>query len=511
MEKRVSGRRAAKAAEKGPQDLFSSHPDPRLFIEDKLRRLLLWMRDFLGQRSLEAYLVGGPVRDAILGRTSHDVDIAVGGDALAVARQAADELGGSLVVLDEAHEIARVIQRRHGEQWHVDLSALRGTIQEDLASRDFTVDAMAVRLGDIAQRQADTPLIDPYDGYGDLEKKTIRAVDESAFAADPARLVRAVRLSQELGFTIEPQTETLISENHALVARVSGERLRDELCRILGTPGADTALRHLDRLGLLTAIIPELEAARGAEQPKEHYWNVLEHSFETVGAVEQVLPGEQGETPLSLPPPLVDYFAEEVSGGHSRAVLLKLAALLHDIAKPQTKTIEESGRMRFLGHGKLGAEVVGQVMERLRFSSRETRMVQLMIQHHLRPGQLAADELPSRRAIYRYFRDTAEAGIDILFLSLADHLATRGPSLDTDDWLLHARRMQYLIDRWHEEKTIVAPPKLVDGHLLMERFDLSPGPLIGELLEAVREAQAAGEIETKEQALEFVTQRLRSS
>jgi len=466
--------------------------------------LLLWIRDFLGQRGLEAYLVGGPVRDAILGRKSRDIDIAVDGDALALAREIADGLGGSLVVLDEAHEVARVILRRHGEQWHVDLSTLRGTIQEDLASRDFTIDAMATRLPDMS-------LIDPCGGYGDLEKKTIRAVDESAFAADPARLVRAVRLAQELGFTIEPQTETLISKNHALVARVSGERLRDELCRILATPGADAALRHLDHLGLLTAIIPELEAARECEQPKEHYWNVLEHSFETVAAVGQVLPREQGETPLSLPPPLADYFAEEVSSGRSRAVLLKLAALLHDIAKPQTKTIEGSGRMRFLGHGKLGAEVAGQVMERLRFSSRETRMVQLMIQHHLRPGQLATDELPSRRAIYRYFRDTAEAGIDILFLSLADHLATGGPSLDTEDWLLHTQRMQYLIDRWHEEKTIVAPPKLVDGHLLMERFDLPPGALIGELLEAVREAQAAGEIETKEQALEFVAQRLRSS
>jgi poly(A) polymerase len=184
---------------------------------------------------------------------------------------------------------------------------------------------------------------------------------------------------------------------------------------------------------------------------------------------------------------------------------MKLAALLHDVAKPETKRIDEKGRMRFLGHAQQGASTTDSIMERLRFSSREKRMVTKMIEQHLRPGHLSnADEMPTRRAIYRYFRDTAEVGIDTLFLSLADHLVTRGPALEMEGWQEHVEMTRYMLAKWFEEETSVSPPKLINGHDLMETFGLVPGPKIGALLEAVREAQASGEIATKEDALDFV-------
>jgi poly(A) polymerase len=187
---------------------------------------------------------------------------------------------------------------------------------------------------------------------------------------------------------------------------------------------------------------------------------------------------------------------------------LKLAALLHDIAKPATKTIEQSGKMRFLGHAKEGAGMAIPIMERFKFSNREIKMVQLMIEHHLRPGYLLSEDMPSRRAIYKYFRDTAEVGIDTLFLGLADHLAARGPTLNLDEWRKHAGTTSYILSKWFEEQSTVLPPKLIDGHILMERFGLASGPRIGELLEMVREAQASGEINTAEEALDFVAKRL---
>jgi poly(A) polymerase len=180
-----------------------------------------------------------------------------------------------------------------------------------------------------------------------------------------------------------------------------------------------------------------------------------------------------------------------------------MAALLHDIAKPQTKEVEDD-RVRFLGHAQEGAEIVSRILSRLRFSSRETRQIELMVRHHLRPGQLGRDKAPSSRAIYRYFRDTGDAGIDIFFLNLADFLAARGPTLDIAEWRRHGQMMDYVLKQHFEQEETVLPPKLINGEDLIHRFGMKPGPRIGDILEAVREAQAAGEISTKEEAISYV-------
>ena len=259
---------------------------------------------------------------------------------------------------------------------------------------------------------------------------------------------------------------------------------------------------------MLTALIPELIPARGVSQPKIHVWDVFEHSMQTVSAVEFLLrertweyAGEDVLTPVPWSERLSRHFYQEISSGSTRRSLLKLAALLHDIAKPQTRTIDEDGRARFLGHPQEGADTAAAILERLRFSTREIRLVELMVRHHLRPTQMSQEGLPSRRAIYRYFRDTDEAGIDIFFLCLADHLATRGSYLDPAQWQEHAQMVEYVLTRHSEEESLSAPPKLIDGHDIIRIFGLSPGPRIGELLESLREAQAAGEVTTREEAL----------
>ena len=287
--------------------------------------------------------------------------------------------------------------------------------------------------------------------------------------------------------------------------------MREELLRLLAVPQSRRFLPYLDELGLVTAIIPELAEAKGVKQPKEHFWEVFDHSIETVFAVDFLLHEGAWEyasdevlaaTPWSEV--LARHFSDEVSHGSSRRVLLKLAALLHDVAKPQTKAIAEDGRMRFLGHGKLGAAVAASILERLRFSSKEIKLVEVMVREHLRPGQMSQGGFPTHRAIYRYFRDTEEAGIDILFLSLADHLATRGPKLDMGGYKEHAQLVEYVLAQRFEQQKLVAPPKLVSGHDIINSFGLNPGPKIGKLLEAIREAQAAGEITTREEALSYI-------
>ncbi len=314
-------------------------------------------------------------------------------------------------------------------------------------------------------------------------------------------------------FTVEAQTRTLIRQYAAQLPSVSAERQRDELMRIMATTRAGEGLRLLDDLCLLEQLLPEVTETRGVEQPKEHYWDVFGHSLEAVRNLDILLgedePGDRHWRTLwrELWGQLAwwrdarPYFREELLPERPRAAVLKLAGLLHDVAKPETKTFDDTGRMRFFGHADVGAQKCGRILRRLRFSAREVALVQTMVQAHLRPVQMGQQGPPTRRALYRYFRDCGEAAIPTLFLSLADHLGTVGPRVDPAGWRQHVALVNYILTKRFQEEGTISPPKLLDGDELMAELELSPGPMIGRLLETLREAQAAGEISTREEAL----------
>ena len=461
-------------------------------------------RRALGERHASAWVAGGAVRDAILGREPADLDLAVDVEDLGeLARAIAREAGAAAVALDAERGIYRVVSRDDGAA--IDLTLAGEGIGPDLLRRDFTINAMALPL-QLWPNAAPALVVDPTGGLDDLRAKRLRAVSEEGLAADPARMVRGVRLCAELGLEMDSETAAWTDAGAGRITSSAGERVRDELVRLLRPPGAARHLRLLDRLGLLTRIIPELEAARGATQPKEHHWDVLEHSMEAVGKVQGVL----GVEPLEPEPePAIPwgarddaYAAEPVGGGRTRADALRLAALLHDVAKPACKTVEADGRIRFLGHAKEGAVMADRVMERLRFSNRERRLVAAMVREHLRPGMISREPSgPSRRALHRYFRDAGEAAVDTLYLSFADYLAARGPQLDPPDWAAYAERIHGILVAYFSRESEAPAPRIVDGHDLMGALGLEPGPIVGRLMETLREAQAAGEIETRPQAI----------
>jgi poly(A) polymerase len=481
-------------------------------INQGLLSLLTKVSAILTHENYPAYVVGGFVRDWLLDRRTADVDIAVCGDALSIAQDVAKAVDGRYVLLDEANRVARVVVV-NGQMWHLDFSSFSDGIQNDLARRDFTIDAMAIELQSLISGSAQ--LIDPFSGESDLRERLVRAVNRRIFIEDGARLLRGVRLAAELGFKIEPGTESLIRKDCRKVKLVPGERLREELVRILALPGSGEMVRYLDNLGLLIEIVPELRELKGAKQPKEHYWDVFNHSVETMAAAEFLLREslwKYGKEDLLKVTPWSEeisrHFDEEVSSGSNRRLLLKLGALLHDVAKPATRTVDETGRTRFLGHAKQGAAIAVGVLERLRFSSREIRLVENLVYHHLRPAQMSNEGLPTSRAVYRYFRDTEDAGIDVLFVALADYLATHGPRLDIEEWQQHNQLINYILAEHVKQEAEVLPVRLIDGHDLMDIFGLSPGRLIGELLTEVREAQVAGELSTREEAIALVRKRL---
>ena len=470
--------------------------------------------DFLVQQSCQGYAVGGFVRDWLLGKRTKDVDIAVGGNALDIANEVARNFGGKFVLLDEANGIARVIMSQG--HWCFDFSSFSGNIETDLARRDFTIDAMAVELGQLKENLQLKP-IDPFQGRKDLENSIIRAVSEQVFVTDPVRLLRAVRLAAELDFTIESNTENLIRGYARSVTEVAAERVREELLKLLNLPRTAFYLHYLDKLGLLLALIPELTQSKGVEQPVEHFWDVFEHSLQTVAAIEFLIREnfwEYGNEEILTTAPwsgaIEEHLSQEVSGGSNHRSLLKLGGLLHDIAKPETKSLDDTGRARFLGHTKKGAAVAASILERLRFSRREIDLVEKLVYHHLRPAQMSNEGLPTQRAIYRYFRDTGDAGIDILFLALADSLASRGPLIHMETWKRNCQLVNYILSQQEKQENRVKPVKLVDGHDLIHNFGLAPGPLLGRLLAIVHEAQASGEVTTKEEALALVQRELPS-
>lgn len=471
------------------------------------------------RRGVSVWLVGGAVRDLLLDRPLHDWDFAVDRDAMALARASADALGGFFFPLDEERGTGRVVlETRDGPRLELDFARLRGSsLAADLAGRDFTINAMAL---DSSRR-----LVDPLGGRRDLQLGLVRATHRRVFEEDPVRLLRAVRLEAELAFDIELRTEQWVCDDAALLVQPAAERVRDELARSLMVPGVSGLVRRLQGLGLLPHVLPELTPLQGVPQPRPHRFDVWEHSLHAADAVDGVFAALTGvalpagsRTLKDVPEaawgeltrrlgefsrPLREHLAVDVADRRDRLLLLRLGALLHDVGKPHTQS-EDDGAGHFCGHELEGARRAASRMRALRFSRDEVRRVRTMIEAHLRPALLAGRENLTGRLVYRYFRATGDAGVETTLLSLADYLARWGPDLPKEGWAERLGVVEVLLFHYFEQPDRSVNPQLpIDGHDLMHALDLCPGPEIGKLLELIREAVAAGEVKTQEEALEL--------
>lgn len=464
------------------------------------------------------YLVGGAVRDSILGRPVHDFDFVLSGNALGIARRVANHIQGAYFPLDEARATGRVIATgEDGDRLVLDFAALRGPdLEADLRDRDFTVNAIAV---DISRPQE---ILDPLGGVTDLWHKELRSCSEESFIQDPLRVLRAIRLAAGLGFRIQPATRERMREAVSSLVQISPERLRDEILRTLGGPQPHTALRALDMMGVLPLVLPELSALKGVDQSPPHIQPVWEHTLDTLKNLSHLLdvfiarhdPDNALGLVLGLGvihlgryrQQIREHLTQEIVTDRDLRALLFLAALYHDIAKPLTRQVESGGRIRFFDHDQAGSDMVAVRATALHLSRREIDRLALIVRHHMRPTHLAREEwLPTRRSIYRFFRDTGKAGIDICLLSLADLLATYGNTLPPERWTRQLDVVRLLMEAWWEQpQEKVRPAAILTGRDLIEEFHLQPGPIIGELLESVREAQATGQVASRQAALELV-------
>lgn len=473
---------------------------------------------------LPVVLVGGSVRDLLLGRMLRDLDLVVPSDALALARAAANAMQGAFVALDEARDTGRaLLTAPDGQRLVVDVAAWRGpTLADDLAARDFTINALAVEVAGGAGR-----IIDVVGGLADLEARLLRVTSAQALPDDPVRSLRAVRLLAELspwGIRLEQDTGRQIRRHAPLLSTCTHERVRDELVRILAAPTPNRWLNLLSQLGLLAPVLPETAALIGVQQSAPHFWDVFDHTNRVLGYAAWLTGWIAGrDAPADAldvavcqmlaphRPALAQHLAEAVGVfvGDRRGAL-RWAALCHDWGKPATRTVTaDAQRTRFLGHEDVSVALTRDALRRLRFSEAEVRWVTAIVAGHMRPHHLAAAGQPSRRAIHRYFRALGAAGVDTALLSLADVRATAGPGLQLAAWQRQIDLATTLIDAYFTQRQeTIWPAPLVDGKDLMAALMLRPGPLIGQLLEGVIEAQAAGEVASRAEALAYARQLL---
>jgi tRNA nucleotidyltransferase/poly(A) polymerase len=447
-----------------------------------------------GSEGGDAWLVGGAVRDAVAGAMPGELDVAVPGGALGRGRALADRLGARFVVLDEDRGVCRLVG-----SVPVDLADFRApTIDGDLAARDFTVNALAAPLGALASGRA--PLRDPTGGLADLAARVVRLCGPRALDEDPVRVLRGVRLALRPGWRLDAGVAGAARAAAPGLAAVAAERMRDELARILDGPAAARGLRLLDELGALAVILPESGPMRATPQPLPHHFDVWEHSLRAVAAADRLL----AEAPARLArwgQEIAARADEDLGDGLTRRAAVKLAALLHDVAKPETRTEEADGRVRFIGHDVAGAARVAGIAERWRLSRRAGALLERLVRHHLRPMHLAQSGPITRRARHRFFRDLGEDAGELLMLALADAAGLRGDD-PLEVWAGEGGRvLRELQAGAAEERALAAAPPLVSGADVMAAFALSPGPAVGRLLARAREAQALGQVATREEAL----------
>jgi poly(A) polymerase len=463
-------------------------------------------REALGSRDERAWLVGGTVRDALLGRPVRDVDLAVEGSAEEAARAVARAAHGPAFPLSEEFGAWRAI----GRDWVCDVSPLQApTIERDLALRDFSVNAMGVPLEDGV-----ATLVDPTRGSADLEHGVLRvlggpALEDSAYARDPLRPLRLARLATELGFRPEPETERLTREAAGRVPLASPERVFAELRRLIIAERVLDGLELADRLGLVAAVLPELAALHGVEQSHFHHLDVHGHTLEVLSRLLEMERDPEATFGPELAPRLQAALDEPLGDELTRWQALRFAALLHDIGKPGTRGERPDGRVTFIGHDSLGEEMVSAVARRLRTSERLRRFLAGITRHHLVLGFMVHERPLSRAAVYRYLTTCEPVELEVTVLSCADRLATRGRNADAAI-ALHLELARELVAEalgWREH----GPPRPpIRGDDLARELGIPAGPEIGALLARLEEARFTGEVETPEEAVAFA-RRLREN
>jgi len=481
-----------------------------------------------------AYVVGGGVRDLLLGKGIYDLDIVIP-DAGKVAEQIAKEVPGTLVTMGETkgkvnnrfvfsdggYERFQLGEKSFNKtniykHFWLDVAEIDSEgIKQDLKKRDFTVNSMALPLktfisyldGELSLEQLRGSLVDCFNGKKDLYNKVLREVSNNIIIKDPLRLWRVWRQAAELDFTIASSLLNIIIRDSHLCKELPGERVRSELVALLSLPGAGEWLVKAGNTGLVESQFPAMASLKDCEQGGYHFQDAWEHSFQVVVELENII----AELDEFFPSEKQQQILLEWLNEGTNLAILKLAALFHDIGKPLVKEQDENGKIRFFNHEKAGLTLVENISESLRLSRREADLLSLMVSRHLQVQDIVSRA--ARRNQLKFWHLHGEDAIGLLLLGCADRLSKAAAGINADylQKFIYQHSPEFL-KVWAEEVSPVLKAKpLLNGRDIMREFSLPQGEQVGKLKEAIVEAQLEGKISNRQEALDLVTKLLQNN
>ncbi len=470
-------------------------------LEEKIKNIpyLSRIKRLAGFYKVETYLVGGFLRDLLLKgeHTKLDFDFAVEKKAVEFAKEFAKNSNGKVVVLDKVLRNIRVVIKKKNKFLNYDFAKFRDKdLKGDLEKRDFTINTLTVDI----KKYPRLKIKDHCDGLEDLRKKRIRCVSKNSFKDDPLRILRAFSLQALYNLKITKDTEVLIKKHRTKLKRVAPERITEELFKVFSASKSYKTVNKMDELGVLERLFTQIKKAKGVNQGGYHHLDVWKHSLESLRCFENLYTRK-----LKKHPEIVSYLEEKVGQNRSRYQLIKFSCLFHDIGKPKAK-LRKDKRTLFYGHERIGRDITEKICNKLRLSVKETAFIKKLIFMHLRPGYLADTKHPTPKAVYRYFRDANQEAVAVLLLSLSDWRATRGPLTSEKRRRSHEKIMISLVDEYFARKKKKPLKKLVSGNDIMKKLKIEPSPLVGKILNQIREQQELDKIKTKKQALKLASE-----
>lgn len=449
-------------------------------------------------KKIDIWLVGGFLRDNYLKKNNIankkyefcDFDFCVAKNTLDIVKQFSSKTSSKFIVLDQFQQSYRVIVKIGQKIYTYDFTALRGKdIYADLSLRDFSINALAVNISDTIGK-----LIDCFNGRQDMHRQKIKVIAENVLRDDPLRILRGFAFMVSLNFCIEPKTLKYFAKYKHLLKKVSAERINEELFKIFASENSYAAIKLMDKLRIIDEIIPYINKTRGVTQGGYHHLDVWRHSLEALYEFEFIY-----KNIIKNNKNIFAYVNQELAANRRYMQIMKLACLVHDVGKPRAKK-RKGKKTIFYMHEKIGRDLAEKIALSLKLSFREKEVLKKIVFWHLRPGYLADQEPPSKKAIYRFFRDTEDEGVAVILVSLADWRATRGILTDNKKRKKHEKIMIKLVKDYFVEKDNKPLPRIIDGYEIMRKFNIGPSPLVGKILMKVREEQVLKKISTKSQA-----------
>ncbi|MEW5806995.1 MAG: HD domain-containing protein [Acidobacteriota bacterium] len=446
-------------------------------------RVLLLISQTAQQHGIYLYIVGGFVRDALLKSDNRDIDFVITRGNLSFYKKIEERLGHRVITFRKKGVVNRRVTVDGRVFDFVDAS--KKGIERELSRRDFTINSIAYSL-------RGKKIVDPQNGIPDLREKVIKRNSRSVFRNDPLRMIRAIRLTCEKeAFTIEGNTFHQIKSSPEAIRRVSGERIKEELDRIMATSFSSKGIALLYETGLLKNIIPELAPLEKCPKGKRHSLDPWHH---TVRALYFADHHERLCADLGIIYPLL----------REDLLLFKYALLFHDIAKPQTFSEDEKGDIHFFHHEQVSSTVASRIMKRLRFPGKLADDVRKLIELHLRP-HLLAETSPSDKALARLIVESKELTELLAIVALADGMATA--ESDDSPRITELRKLLARLLEMHRgraQKPDISS-KLVSGEDVMKILGLSQGPRIGNILKKIEELRISGELNSRTEALHYLS------